>query len=120
MAQAQVRAHPLAPISRPFRARKSRAHQRLSQAPAIGLSSGGQFDFGSRLEKGRAGAHIPRMETIVKCDCGAEYKRTEAKFLMPHTSHVSCEVCGALLESCLESTHFATLELVKRPDRKPL
>ena len=120
MAQAQVRAHPLAPISRPFRARKSRAHQRLSQAPAIGLSSGGQFDFGSRLEKGRAGAHIPRMETIVKCDCGAEYKRTEAKFLMPHTGHVSCEVCGAVLDSWLESTHFATFELVKRPDRKPV
>ena len=79
-----------------------------------------QFDFGSRLEKGRAGAHIPRMETIVKCDCGAEYKRTEAKFLMPHTGHVSCEICGAVLDSWLESTHFATFELVKRPDRKPV
>jgi hypothetical protein len=72
------------------------------------------------LEKGRLGAHIPRMETIVKCDCGTEYKRIEAKFLMPHTGHVSCEVCGAVLESWLESTHFATFELVKRPDRKPV
>ena len=26
-------------------------------------------------------------------NCGAEYERTEAKFLMPHTGHVSCEVC---------------------------
>jgi hypothetical protein len=67
---------------------------------------------------GWSGAHVPRMDTIVKCDCGAEYKRTEAKFLMPHTGHVSCEVCGAVLESWLESTHFATFELVKRPDRK--
>ena len=50
-----------------------------------------------RLEKERSGAHIPRMERIVKCDCGAEYKRTEAKFLMPHTGHVSCEVCGVSL-----------------------
>jgi hypothetical protein len=68
--------------------------------------------FGRRLEKERRGAHIPRMETIVKCDCGAEYKRTEAKFLMPHTGHVSCEVCGAVLESWLVSTHVATFELV--------
>jgi hypothetical protein len=73
-----------------------------------------------RLEKGRSGAHIPRMETIVKCDCGAEYKRTEAKFLMPHTGHASCEVCKAVLESWLGSTHVATFELVKRPDRKPV
>jgi hypothetical protein len=42
------------------------------------------------------GTHIPKMETIVKCDCGAEYKRTEAKFLLPHTGHVSCKV-GAVL-----------------------
>ena len=59
------------------------------------------------------------MATIVRCNCGAEYERTEAKFLMPHTGHVSCEVCGAVLESWLESTHVATFELVKRPDGKP-
>jgi hypothetical protein len=56
------------------------------------------------------------MATIVRCNCGAEYERTDAKFLMPHTGHVSCEVCGAVLESWSESTHVATFELVKRPD----
>jgi|SRR5450759_1057326 hypothetical protein len=35
------------------------------------------------------------MATIVQCDCGAEYKRTETKFLAPHTGHASCKVCGA-------------------------
>src|SRR5467141_538095 len=30
------------------------------------------------------------MATIVQCDCGAEYKRTETKFLVPHTGHASC------------------------------
>ena len=59
------------------------------------------------------------MATIVRCNCGAEYERTEAKFLMPHTGHVACEVCGAVLESWLESTHVATFELVKPPDGKP-
>jgi hypothetical protein len=44
------------------------------------------------------------MVTIVRCNCGAEYKRTEAKFLVPHTGHASCKVCGATLESWLEST----------------
>ena len=58
--------------------------------------------------------------TIVRCNCGAEYKRTEAKFLVPHTGHASCKVCGATLESWLESTHVATFELIKRPDRKPV
>ena len=71
------------------------------------------------LEKRAVPAHIPRMATIVHCDCGAEYKRTETKFLVPHTGHASCKVCGATLESWLESTHVATFELVKRPDRKP-
>jgi hypothetical protein len=59
------------------------------------------------------------MATIVQCDCGAEYKRTETKFLVPHTGHASCKVCGATLESWLESTHVPTFELVKRPHRKP-
>jgi hypothetical protein len=44
---------------------------------------------------------------------------TEAKFLVPHTGHASCKICGATLESWLESTHVATFELVKRPDEKP-
>ena len=60
------------------------------------------------------------MATIVRCNCGAEYKRTEAKFLVPHTGHASCKVCGATLESWLESTHVATFELVKRPDESPI
>ena len=32
----------------------------------------------------RSQAHIPRMVTIVQCNCGAEYRRTEEKFLVPH------------------------------------
>src|SRR3979411_2035010 len=64
-------------------------------------------------------AHIWRMATIVRCNCGAEYKRTEAKFLVPHTGHASCKICGATLESWLESTHVATFELIKRPDGMP-
>jgi len=32
---------------------------------------------------------------------------------------LNCKVCGATLESWLESTHVPTFELVKRPDRKP-
>ena len=59
------------------------------------------------------------MVTIVRCNCGAEYERTEAKFLMPHTGHASCEVCGATVESWLESTHVATFELIKGPDGEP-
>ena len=39
------------------------------------------------------------MATIVRCNCGAEYKRTEAKFLVPHTGDAVCTVCGAALES---------------------
>ena len=57
--------------------------------------------------------------TVVRCECGAEYKRIEPTCLMPHSGHVSCEVCGAVLESWAESTHVATFELVKRPDGKP-
>jgi hypothetical protein len=59
------------------------------------------------------------MTTIVQCDCGAEYKRTETKFLVPHTGHATCKVCAATLESWLGTTHVPTFELVKRPDGKP-
>src|ERR1700737_666675 len=34
------------------------------------------------------------MVTIFQCTCGAEYKRTETKFLVPHTGHADCKVCG--------------------------
>src|SRR5258705_10072262 len=62
----------------------------------------------------------PRMATIVRCNnCSAEYRRTEEKFLVPHTGHASCTVCGAALESWRESPHVPTYELVERPERKP-
>jgi len=72
-----------------------------------------------RLENGRVAAHIPGMATIVQCNCGAEYRRTEEKFLVPHTGDAVCTVCGAALESWCESTHVPTYELIERPDRKP-
>src|ERR1700687_6154955 len=59
------------------------------------------------------------MATIVRCNCGAEYKRTETKFLVPHTGDAGCTVCGAALESWSESTHVPSFELVKRPDGNP-
>src|SRR5258705_13201590 len=59
------------------------------------------------------------MATIVRCNCGAEYKRTETKFLVPHTGDAVCAVCGAALESWRKSTHVPSFELIKRPDRKP-
>jgi len=70
------------------------------------------------LGEGFKRTHIPTMAAIVQCACGAEYKRTETKFLVPRTGHASCKVCGAALASWLESTHVATFELVNRPDRK--
>jgi len=45
------------------------------------------------------------MATIVRCNCGAEYKRTETKFLVPHTGDATCKVCGVALESWWNSTH---------------
>jgi chaperonin GroEL len=42
------------------------------------------------------------MATIVRCNCGAGYKRIETKFLVPHTGDA---VCGAALESWWKSTH---------------
>ena len=69
------------------------------------------------LENGKFGAHIPGMVTIVQCSCGAEYKRTEEKFLVPHTGDAVCTVCGAALESWSESTHVPIYELIERPDK---
>jgi hypothetical protein len=63
--------------------------------------------------------HIPRMATIVRCNCGAEYKRIEEKFLVPHTGDAVCTVCRAALESWWKSTHVPSFELVKCPDGKP-
>ena len=57
------------------------------------------------------------MATIVQCNCGAEYRRTEEKFLIPHTGDAICTVCGAALESWSESAHVPSYELIERPDR---
>src|SRR5439155_24179302 len=64
-------------------------------------------------------AHIPGMATIVQCNCGAEYRRTEEKFTVPQTGQAVCTVCGAALESWWKSTHVPTYELIQHPDRKP-
>src|SRR5689334_5708343 len=66
----------------------------------------------------RSQAYIPGMATIVQCNCGAEYRRTEEKFLVPHTGDAICAVCGAALESWSESTHVPIYDLIERPDRK--
>ena len=58
------------------------------------------------------------MATIVQCNCGAEYRRTEEKFLVPHTGDAVCSICGAALESWQESTHVPTYELIERPEGK--
>ena len=59
------------------------------------------------------------MATIVRCNCGAEYKRTEEKFLVPQTGDAVCKVCRAALESWWNGTHIPSFELVKRPDGRP-
>ena len=69
------------------------------------------------LALGQFRAHIPAMSTIVQCNCGAKYRRTEEKFLVPHTGDAICTVCGAALESWRESTHVPSYELIERPDR---
>jgi hypothetical protein len=71
------------------------------------------------LASGRFRAHISGMAAIVQCNCGAEYRRTEEKFLAPHTGDAVCTVCAAALESWPESTHVPSYELIERPDRKP-
>src|SRR5258708_18090051 len=50
------------------------------------------------------------MAIIVQCNCGAEYRRTEEKFLVPHTGDAVCTVCGAALESWRESTPICSSE----------
>jgi hypothetical protein len=62
------------------------------------------------------GAYL-RMATVVQCNCGAEYRRSEEKFLLPHTGDAICVVCGAALESWLETTHVPKYELVECPAR---
>ena len=60
----------------------------------------------------RSQAHIPRMVTIVQCNCEAEYRRTEEKFLVPYTGDAICTVCGAALELWSESTHVPYMNLL--------
>src|SRR5450756_949546 len=54
-----------------------------------------------RLDRGHRRRIFQTMDTIVKCRGAAEYKRTETKFLVLHTGHAACKVCGATLESWL-------------------
>jgi len=42
------------------------------------------------------------MATIVRRNCGAEYKRTETKFLEPHTGDAVCTVCGGCARVVVE------------------
>jgi hypothetical protein len=81
----------------------------------------GQFDCGRVADwKIDGPKHILLlMATIVQCNCGAEYRRTEEKFLVPHTGDAVCAVCGAALGSWRESTHVPSYELIERPERKP-
>jgi hypothetical protein len=83
----------------------------------------GKYGFSHSLRNGlalgRFQAHIPAMSTIVQCNCGAEHRRTEEKFLVPHTGDAICTVCGAAVESWCESTHVPSYELIERPYRKP-
>ena len=80
-----------------------------------------QFDRGRVLGWKIDGSKrtFPVMATIVQCNCGAEYRRTEEKFLVPHTGDAVCTVCGTALESWRESTHIPTYELIERQERKP-
>ena len=59
----------------------------------------GQFDCGRVLGWKIDGPKRIFPATIVQCNCGAEYRRTEEKFLVPHTGDAVCTVCGAALES---------------------
>jgi len=57
-------------------------------------------------------AAIPRMITHFKCKCGAEYNRTDTKFLVTHKGDAICEACGAVLESW-DSTHVPSFKRIK-------
>src|SRR5258708_35831796 len=79
-------------------------------APPFAASKPGPFGAGSTLQTHnatkrrmiaevlgliwRAAGDIPRMATIVRCNCGAEYKRTETKFLVPQRVTRSARSAG--------------------------
>ena len=56
------------------------------------------------------------MATIVECNCGAKYRRTDTKFLVPHTGAAFCKICGTTLEAWRESSHVPSFELLKLPN----
>jgi Mn-dependent DtxR family transcriptional regulator len=57
---------------------------------------------------------------VVRCkNCGGEYHRTSEKFLVPHTGHASCTICGDTLEYWVDDTHVAIFELIRHPDESP-
>jgi hypothetical protein len=70
------------------------------------------------IANSRCRAHTQSMATIVQCNCGAEYRRTEEKFLVPHTGDAICTVCGAALETWSDRTQVPTYELIEHPERK--
>ena len=82
-------------------------------------AAGAMFLLAFAMANPPSQAHIHEMATIVQCNCGAEYRRTEEKFLVPHTGDAVCTICGAALESWSESTHVPIYELIERPDKKP-
>jgi hypothetical protein len=98
---------------------EGRSRAGLTQLFGARISSGSVLGQSSGLENSLFRAHIPGMATIVRCNCGAEYKRTEDKFLAPHTGGAVCTICGAALEAWWESIHVPSFELIKHPDRKP-
>ena len=92
-------------------------HGRLSRA----LRKRGDLGLGQRhwgLIWRAAGAYSENGDNC-PMQLGAEYKRTETKFLVPHTGDAVCTVCGAALESWWTSTHIPSFELVKRPGGRP-
>ena len=96
----------------------------LPRPPAIDHLQGVEqfFDCGSHpyWKTGERGRIFPKWRQLSDCNnCGAEYHRTDEKFLVPHTGHASCTICGDTLEYWVENTHFAIFELVTRPDGSP-
>ena len=76
------------------------------------LFGGGVHDLKQHYGSGSKDDHDCQMQVR-----GAEYNRTDTKFLVTHKADASCEVCGAMLESW-DSTHVPSFELIKRPDGK--
>ena len=65
--------------------------------PANSLSIFSRMPASPAVTKHSEGRSL-RMITIIKCKCGAEYNRTDTKFLITHKGNASCEVCGSILK----------------------